>query len=57
MKGCQNARCNTKYIKKFVFEYKEGFFTHREAIVNLKGSQKARIYSAVGKVKTEKNFP
>ena len=57
MKGCQNARCNTKYIKKFVFEYQEVFFTHREPIVILKGSQKARIYSAVGKVKTERNFP
>ena len=30
MKGCKNARCNTKYIKKFVFEYQEVFFTHRE---------------------------
>ena len=39
MKGCQNARCNTKYIKKFVFEYQEVFFTHREPIVILKGSQ------------------
>ena len=57
MKGCQNARCNTKYIKKFVFEYQEVFFTHREPIVILKGSQKARIYSAVEKVKTERNFP
>ena len=28
-----------------------------EPIVILKGSQKARIYSAVGKVKTERNFP
>ena len=33
MKGCQNARCNTKYIKK-VF---------RETIVILKGFQKAKI--------------
>ena len=57
MKGCQNARCNAKYIKKFVFGYEEVFFTHREPIVILKGSQKARIYSAVGKVKTERNFP
>ena len=43
--------------KKFVFEYQEVFFTHREPIVISKGSQKARIYSAVGKVKTERNFP
>ena len=32
MKGCQNARCNTKYIKKFL-----------ETIVILKGFQKAKI--------------
>ena len=31
MKGCQNARCNTKYIKKFVFKYWEVFFTHRDS--------------------------
>ena len=40
-----------------VFEYQEVFFTHREPIVILKGSQKARIDSAMGKVKTERNFP
>ena len=43
MKGCQNARYNTKYIKKFVFKYCEVFFTHRETVVILKGSQKANI--------------
>ena len=61
MKGCQNARYNTKYIKKFVFKYCEVFFTHRETVVILKGSQKANSlkenYSALGKVKTQRNFP
>ena len=43
MKGCQNARCNTKYIKKFVFKYWEVFFTHRETVVSLKGSQRLTV--------------
>ena len=40
-----------------VFEYQEVFFTHREPIVILKDLKKAKIYSAVGKAKTERNFP